>query len=124
MRSTPALSRRLERLQLDRVQVLGGTHAEDGKKAMLFDGAFGFVVAEVEGHEFLLISEPQPEMEGEIGEIDSVYRWVLGIGLALQNGWSGGNYRISDSHVRRCAQQSRRVPSLPSCLSRQSRTPL
>ena len=81
----------LEGLQLGREQVLRRSHAENGKEAVLFDGAFRLVVAEVEGYENLLIPKPQPEMEGEIGELDSLYRWVLGIGLPLQNGWSDGN---------------------------------
>ena len=78
----------LEGLQLDQEQVLRGSHAENGKEAVLFDGAFRLVVAEVEGYEFLLIPKPQSEMEREIGELDSLYRWVLGIGLSLQKGRS------------------------------------
>ena len=81
----------LERLQLDRVQVLRGSRAEDGEKAVLFDGAFRLVVAEVEGYEFLLIPKPQTEVERETGKLNSVYRRVFGIRLPLQKGWSDGN---------------------------------
>ena len=114
----------LEGLQLGREQVLRGSHAENGKEAVLFDGAFGFVVAEVEGYENLLVPKPQSEMEGEIGELDSLYRWVLGIGLSLQNGLSDEVQRTSLVYALQCTQQSHKVPSLPSCPSRPSRTPL
>ena len=81
----------LEGLQLGREQVLRGSHAENGKEAVLFDGALRLVVAEVEGYEFLLIPKPQTEVERETGKLDSVYRRVFGIRLPLQKGWSDGN---------------------------------
>ena len=46
----------LERLHLNRMHVLGGTQGGNSEKTVLFDGALAFVVTEVEGYKFLLVS--------------------------------------------------------------------